>query len=169
MTRRTPRWSRLAWLALGLFGCAAAQLETVERVAQGPKAQEVFMVRSYFANSREPNFDEKRMWEDRIEERVSKYLREHPELQQATRYSDFRFWRQVAVGATRDEVRALLEEPDEETIDPALMGALARQHWPGLVRRAKEAWVYPPMWVIYFDDQGVVEMVRRVGRFDPND
>jgi hypothetical protein len=161
-------WGALAGLALGLVGCAA-RMESVERVAQGPKAQEVFIVRSYFANSREPNFDEKRMWEDRIEERVAKYLREHPELQQTTRYSDFRFWRQVAVGSTRDEVRALLEEPDEETIDPALMGALARQHWPALVRRAKEAWVYPPTWVIYFDDQGVVEMVRRVGRYDPND
>ena len=164
--------TRLAWLLVAVagLGCAATQSEVVERVSQGPKGEELFLLRTYLANGRAPNFDERRMWQDRIDERVSRYLREHPELERAERYSDFRFWRQVSVGATRDEVRTLLEEPDEETIDPALMGALAKRHWEGIQKRAAEAWLYPVSWVIFFDDKGtVVEMVRRVGRFSPSD
>ncbi|MEK7837284.1 MAG: hypothetical protein AAB328_04800, partial [candidate division NC10 bacterium] len=105
----------------------------------------------------------KRIWEDRLDDRVSRDLREHPEMERTTRYSDFRFWRQVGLGSARAEVRALLDEPDEETVDPALMAALARQHWLEISRRAREAWVYPLGWVIYFDEQGVTDVVRRLG------
>lgn len=159
---RTRRLALAGLMLLGGAGCAA-QMETVERSGQGPKAEALFLARSFLRNGREPTFDEKRMWEDRMDDRVSRYLREHPEMQQATRYSDFRFWRQVSIGSARGEVRALLDEPEEETIDPALMGALARQHWPEVSRRAREAWVYPLGWVIYFDDQGVTDVVRRIG------
>ena len=157
-------WVLAAFLALG----CASQLQTVERTQVGPKAQELFLVRSYLTVGREPNFDERRLWQDQIDERVTRYLREHPELEQASRYSEFRFWRQVMIGSTRAEVRTLLEAPDEETIDPALMGALAARHWPAMEKRAAEAWLYPPSWVIFFDGEGaVVDLVRRVGRLDP--
>src|SRR3990167_6597583 len=159
---RMRRLALAGLLLLGGAGCAA-QMETVERSGQGPKAEALFLARSVLRNGREPSFDEKRMWEDRMDDRVSRYLREHPEMQQTTRYSDFRFWRQVSIGSARGEVRALLDEPEEETIDPALMAALARQHWPEISRRAREAWVYPVGWVIYFDEQGVTDVVRRIG------
>jgi len=155
-------------LALAPLGCAV-NAPVVERVQQGPKAQELFTLRSYIANGREPNFDERRKWEDGLDERVSKYLREHPDLEQTTRYSDFRFWRQVVIGSTRDEVRTLLDAPEEETTDPALMASMARRHWSAMQRKVKEAWVYPPGWVIYFDGDTVVEITRKVGRFDPQE
>ena len=157
-----------ALCALALAGCASTlNPQIVERVPQGPKAQELFHYRSYLYNAREPSFDERRKWEDLLDDRVQKYLREHAEIEKATRYSDFRFWRQVVVGSSRDEVRTLLEEPDEQTIDPALMASMAQQHWPSMQARAKEAWVYPPGWVLYFDDEGVVDITRKVGKYSP--
>jgi hypothetical protein len=160
---------RLAWaaVALGALACVGA-LQVVEKVPQGPKAAELFYYRSYLFNNREPSFDERRKWEDLMDERVTKYLREHSELEQATRYSDFRFWRQVVVGSTRDEVRTLLDEPDEQTTDPALMASMAMQHWSTMQPKVKEAWVYPPGWVLYFDDDGAVsDITRKVGKYDP--
>jgi hypothetical protein len=152
---------RHAWLLLALVVVACAAPEVIERLSRGPRAEEILLARSLEVNNRPPSFDEKRYWEDRLDARISRYLREHPELQQTTRYSDFRFWKQVMPGSTREEVRVLLEEPDEKTIDPALMAALAAQHWPRIQRRATEAWVYPLGWVLYFDEKGVVEVVRR--------
>src|SRR5262249_23415025 len=89
-----------------------------------------------------------------------------PELEQSPRYLDVRFWRQVSAGAPRREVEVLLEEPQERTIDPALMAVLAERHWDEIGRKAKEAWVYYG-WVIYFDDAEVVDMVRRPGGCAP--
>jgi len=154
-------------LALSALGCLLAMPQVVERVPQGPKAQELFYYRSYLYNNREPSFDERRKWEDLLEDRVVKYLREHSELERDTRYSDFRFWRQVVIGSTRGEVRTLLDEPDEQTIDPALMASMAQQHWTSMQPKAKEAWVYPPGWVLYFDDNAIVDITRKVGKYDP--
>jgi len=161
---------RAVWLvmALGALACGVTT-QVVERVQQGPRAQDLFNYRSYMYNSREPNFDERRKWEDLTDERVSKYLRAHPELEQATRYSDFRFWRQVVVGSSRGEVRTLLDEPDEQTADPALMAAMGKQHWSAMQAKVKEAWVYPPGWVLYFDDEAVVEITRKVGKYESID
>ena len=157
-----------ALCALALAGCASTlNPQIVERVPQGPRAQELFFYRSYLYNNREPSFDERRKWEDVLDERVSKYLREHAEIEQTTRYSDFRFWRQVVVGSSRGEVRTLLDDPDEQTTDPALMAAMARQHWANVQGKAKEAWVYPPNWVLYFDEEGVVDITRKVGKYSP--
>lgn len=150
-----------AILLAGLAGCASVP-EVVERPGRGPRAQEVFYARSYLINGRPPNFDERRIWEDVLEARVSRYLREHRGIEQAPRYTDFRFWRQVSPGSPRDEVRALLDEPEEQSIDPAQMAVWAEQHWSQIQRRATEAWTYPVGWVLYFDDEGVVDMVRRV-------
>lgn len=148
-------------LALGAGGCATATSEIPERMGRGPRAEEMFYARVAAVNQREPNFDEKRQWKDRMDDRVFKYLREHPEIEQQTRYSDFRFWRQVSEGSTPGEVKALLDEPQEQTIDPARMGALAKSQWPDVRTKAKEAWVYPLGWILYFDDTGVVSMLRR--------
>jgi hypothetical protein len=142
-------------------GCATAGHDTVARTGLGPSAKELFVARSVMAYGRAPNFDETRRWLDRMDERVNRYLREHPEVELSDRYSDFRFFRQVTPGSTRGEVKILLEEPDERTVDSALMAVLAGRNWTTLQARAKEAWVYPGGWVLYFDDQAVVEITRR--------
>jgi hypothetical protein len=161
------RLPRLAVLALALaLGACAEKFETVEQTAQGPTALDILTARSQAMNGRDPSFDERRVWENRADLRIAKYLREHPELEQTPRYMEVRFWRQVAPGASRGEVEALLERPDERTIDPALMAALAERHWDDVGRTAREAWVYFN-WVIYFDDAAVVGMVRRISRLEP--
>jgi len=152
-------------VAVGLAACVGPT-ETVEQTPRGPTSLDVLAARSQAVNGREPTFDEKRIWEDQVDMRVSKYLRAHPELEQSPRYMEVRFWRQVAPGASRGEVEALLESPDERTIDPALMAVLGERRWDELGRKAKEAWVYYG-WVIYFDDSAVVGMVRRVSIFEP--
>jgi len=158
-------WSTRVALALVLLtasGCLSQiTKETAERMGRGPRATEVYFARAVSASGRRPSFDEKRMWEDRLDDRLTRYRREHPELEQTPRYSDVRFWKQVSEGATRDEVKALLEDPDEQTIDPAMMGALAEAHWSSIGAKAREAWVYPLGWVIFFDDTGAVDFIRR--------
>ena len=156
-------------LAALLVAACAGRLDTVEWTTRGPSAEEFFVTRSYVINGRAPSFDEKRRWESEVEERVYKYLREHPELEQTSRYTDFRFWWQITTGSTPAEVRVLLEEPQEQTIDPARMAALAERHWSEIQVKAKEAWVYGPAWVIYLDDASVVAMLHRVSGTAPRD
>jgi hypothetical protein len=155
----------IVFVALALTGCSV-QMDTYEQTPQGPTGLDVLTARSQTLNGRAPNFDEKRIWENRSDMRVEKYLREHPELQQSPRYMEVRFWRQVIPGAPREEVEVLLDEPQEETIDPAYMAVLAERHWDDLGRRVTEAWIYHG-WVIYFDDKAVVSTIKRVGRFEP--
>jgi hypothetical protein len=161
------RWARILPLVVAAgAGACADKLDKHEQTTQGPTALDVLTARSQAANGRDPSFDEKRVWEGQVEMRVAQYLREHPEMEQSPRYLELRFWRQVSPGASRREVLVLLEEPQEQTIDPAFMAVLADRHWDDVGPKAKEAWVYYS-WVIYFDDAAVVGMVRRVGRFEP--
>jgi hypothetical protein len=167
MMIRVPRPARVLALFLALAAVACAdKLETVEQTSKGPTAWDVLAARSVAVNGREPSFDEKRYSETRVEARIARYLREHPELEQSPRYTEFRFWRQVSPGATRREVEVLLEEPQERTIDSAFMSVLAERHWTEIERTATEAWVYYG-WEIYFDDASVVSMVRRVSSLEP--
>jgi hypothetical protein len=163
MNSSISRWLTLASfaVALGLGGCSTAGSDVPERMGRGPRAEEMFYAKISAASAREPNFDEKRQWKDQMDEKVFKFLREHPEMEQTTRYSEFRFWRQVAEGSTPSEVRVLLDEPLEQTTDPALMKMKAKAHWTQISNKAKEAWTYPLGWVLYFDDNGVVDMIRR--------
>jgi len=158
----------LAALALFATSCLAPP-QRLERTSRGPNAEEFFIMQSFAANGRAPNFDEKRVWQDQMDEKVFKYLREHPELESTSRYSEFRFWRQVAPGSTPGEVKVLLGEPREQTVDTALMASLGEQHWVAVRDSAKEAWVYPLGWVVFFDDKGVVDMLRRVSPLEMKD
>jgi hypothetical protein len=154
-----------SWLAAAVIlaaGCAATA-PTLERTSRGPSAEEFFVQQSVATNGRQPSFDEKRVWMNQMDDKVFKYVRDHPELEQTSRYTEFRFWRQVSPGSTPDEVKILLGEPREQTVDPALMSSLGEQHWVSLRTTAKEAWVYPLGWVVYFDDKKeVVDMLRKV-------
>jgi len=157
-------------VAAGVMAAACATPQpVVEQTTRGPIAREIQIARSFAANGRDMGWDEKRHYEEQLEEKVFKYLREHPDFQNETRYSTFRFWRQVSVGSTKEEVKLLLEDPDERTIDPALMASLARRHWSQVQGKAKEAWVYPLGWVLYIDDKAVVSMIRVRGRWDKDD
>ncbi len=161
-------WHVIA-VAMAAAACTAGKLDVVEVTPKGPSAEELHLARSYAINGRAPSFAEKRRWEAEVEERVFAYLRQHPELEQTSRYSDFRFWWQVTTGSTPAEVRVLLEEPAERTIDPARMAALAERQWTEVQVKAKEAWFYPPAWVIYFDDTSVVAIVHKVSSMAPRD
>lgn len=159
---RVTRWAILAVAGLSAAGCLSRPpAEVPEYIGRGPRAEEMFFARVAQRSDREPSFDEKRQFKDVMDERVYKYLRDHPEVEQQARYSEFRFWRQVSEGSTPGEVRALLDEPLERSIDPARMGAMAKVHWPDLRNKAKEVWLYPLGWMLYFDDKGVVAMLRR--------
>ena len=166
MNRPVSRWLIPAVLSvtLGVGGCGfwIPKTDIPERMGRGPRAEEMFYAKVSAASNREPNFDEKRQFKDQMDEKVFKYLRDHPEIEQTTRYSEFRFWRQVSEGSTPGEVRALLDEPLEQTTDPALMKMKAKVHWAQISTKAKEAWTYPLGWVLYFDDKGVTDMIRRV-------
>jgi hypothetical protein len=168
MMWRVPPIARLAALLLvaAVAGACVDKMQTVEQTTQGPTGLDVLTARTVALNGREPTFDEKRYWENAAELRIAKYLREHPELQQTPRYMEVRFWRQVTPGAPKEEVLVLLDEPQERTIDPALMAMHAEHHWLDLERKAREAWVYYG-WVLYFDDAAVVGMVRHVSRLEP--
>ena len=152
-----------------LVGACATPTPVIEQTTRGPIAQEVQIARSFAANGRDMGWDEKRHYEEELEENVFKYLREHPELQNENRYSTFRFWRQVSIGSTKEEVKVLLNDPEERTIDPALMASLARRHWSQVQGKAKEAWIYPLGWVLYIDDKAVVSMIRVRGQWDKHD
>lgn len=59
---------------------------------------------------------------------------------------------------TREEVLLLAGRPDAATSDAAAMEAGARQFWPDVSQRAKEMWVYPAGWRLYFDSDRLVDM-----------
>jgi hypothetical protein len=159
-----------ALAALGLVvGACMTPPPVLERTTRGPNAEEFFVQQSYATNGRPPSFDEKRIWQDQMDEKVKKYLREHPEIENTARYTEFRFWRQVAPGSTPAEVKVLLGEPREQTIDPDMMAFFGEQHWVAMRATAKEAWVYPLGWVVFFDDSGVVDMLRRVSPLEMKD
>jgi hypothetical protein len=157
----------LASVALFATSCGwFAPPPVTERTARGPSAEEFFIAQSQATNGRGPNFEEKRVWQDQMDEKVFKYLRQHPEIENTARYSEFRFWRRVTTGSTPGEVKVLLGEPRERTIDPDLMSVLGEDHWTAVRTTAKEAWVYQLGWVVFFDDKGVVDMLRKVTPLD---
>ena len=48
------------------------------------------------------------------------------------------------------------------------MAFYSEQHWVAMRATAKEAWLYPG-WAVFFDDSGVVEMLRRVSPLEMKD
>jgi len=163
---------RASWLAaivMLIAGCVTPEPK-LERTVRGPSAEEFFVQQSVATNGREPSFDEKGIWMNQMDEKISKYLRDHPELEQSPRYTEFKFWRQVTPGSKPGEVKVLLGEPREQTIDPALMSSLGEQHWTNLRATAREAWVYPLGWVVFFDDKSeVVDTLRKVSPLQVRD
>ena len=119
MCRLIRTSSRLAAVALLTTACSGDRADVLERTDRGPRAEEIFImpvVRRSTAGS--PTSTRSGVWQDQMDEKVFKYLREHPELEQPSRYSEFRFWRQVTNGSTPGEVSVLLDEPRERPSTP---------------------------------------------------
>lgn len=140
-------------------------MRTVEqRTTQGPSAEELWLLHMYALNGREPSFDEKRHWEDQIDDRIGQYLREHPGAASGLEVSSFRFYRRATVGMTKEQIMILLGPPLATTADPGEMEKLAKRYWPDIKPQAKEAWVYPLGWHLFFADNQVVEITQVLER-----
>ena len=136
-------------LALGaLAGCMTVE---IQRATEGPTAEEVYISRFVQGYGRTPTFDETTAFRTDLDQRVSTYLRQHPEVSRSPRVSQFTFQRRVAVGMTKEEVMLLMGPPAQATQEEKEMQAVARQFWPVIKPRAREMWVYPEGWQLYFD------------------
>jgi hypothetical protein len=111
---------------------------------------------------RAPSFEEKRHFEDDIDERIGRYLRENQEAANSLTVTSFRTLRQVTVGMDKAQVEILLGAPLTTTRDPAQMQTLARHHWPEIRDKTKpdEAWSYPFGWVVYFKGTRVADITQ---------
>jgi len=127
---------------LVLVACASYRTQE-QRTTQGPLAEDLWMTSVIMANGREPNFDERRHWNNQIEYRISQYLHKHPEAANSIDVSTFRFIRQVSVGQSAEQVVILLGPPSSKTTDEAEMEKLARGYWASIKGSASEVWVYP--------------------------
>ena len=147
-------------LALAVAGCYSWHVKE-QRTTEGPLAEDIWTMKVLIANGREPNFDERRRWDNAMEQKIGQYLREHPEAANSMDVSTFKFIRQVSVGQSSDQVLILLGPPMSRTADQAEMEKLARQFWPAVKEgEPTEAWVYPSGWRIYLKDKTVVDITQ---------
>jgi hypothetical protein len=157
-----PDVKRIAVVALALIvaGCYMGRVKE-QRTTEGPLAEDIWTMKVLMANGREPNFDERRRWDNAMEQRIGQYLREHPEAANSIDVSTFKFIRQVSVGQTSEQVLILLGPPMARATDQAEMEKLARQFWPAVKEgEPTEAWVYPSGWRIYIKDRTVVDITQ---------
>lgn len=154
---------RLALLGvlLGALGCAPRPTVSVQRATEGPAAEEVYRARFAQGYGRLPTFDESSAWRDDLDRRVGDYLVKHPEVATSPRASQFRFQRRVTLGMTREEVTLLVGTPDATTTEQDVMKLAAEHFWPEIGRRAREMWIYPPGWQLYFDGERLVDVTAR--------
>ena len=157
---------RVAVALLFLAGCAVLLPPIDQRTTQGPTAAEFWTARVMTQTGRAPSFEEKRHFEEEIDERISRYLRENESAANSLTVMSFRSLRQVTVGMDKQQVEILLGAPVTTTRDPAQMQSLARHHWPDVRDRAKpdEAWTYPFGWVVYFSNSRVADITQYLPR-----
>ena len=150
----------LAVGALGIFlsGCAVFTVD--QRATEGPTAVDVWKERFKLENGTGPSFSETQGFEEQKDAQVREFLRNNPEVGNSYRATTLRLFRQVMAGMTKEEVTLLLGKPQDMTNDAARMEVLARRWWPAVKENAKEAWVYPGGWTLYFDGNAVTDMTR---------
>jgi hypothetical protein len=158
------KFPAVALAALLLLGCAKWGPPLEQRTTQGPTARQFWMLRMSMANSREPSLDERRHWEDQLDERISRYLVQHPEAANSLHVSTFRFSKQVVTGMSKEQVLILLGPPDAVTADQALMEKAARRYWKEMEGNVTEAWAYPLGWSFFFTGQKLVDMTQYLER-----
>src|SRR2546427_12795361 len=116
-------------LVLLLAGCFAYRTKE-QRTTGGPMAEDIWTMKVMMANGREPNFDERRRWDNAMGQKIGQYLRQNPESANSVDVSTFRFIRHVSVGQTSDQVLILLGPPLARVTEPAEVEKLARPYWP---------------------------------------
>ncbi len=156
----TFRLLALVAIPMVLIGCGTLRKPVEQRTTQGPTAEQFWTYRMVLANGRAPNFDERRHWQNDIDDEIGRYLRAHPDAANSLEISTFRFYRRATVGMTKEQIVILLGPPETTTTDSAEMEKLARQHWPAIKARAKEAWTYPLGWRFYFAGDRVVDITQ---------
>jgi len=156
------RASILLACVLLVGGCAwLAKARTEEqRTTQGPTAQQMFNLRILNESGREPTFEEKRRWDEQIEQQIAAYLREHPEKANDLDVSTFKFLRQSTVGMDKDQIQILLGPPIAVSSDQAHLEQLARRYWPLIQGRATEVWIYPVGWNLFFSGPRLVDITQ---------
>jgi hypothetical protein len=160
---KRPRVAVVLWL---LAGCAVLLPPIDQRTSQGPTASEFWTVRVMQQTGRSPSFEEKRHFEEELDERIGRYLREHEAAASSLTIMSFRSLRQVTVGMDKAQVEILLGAPLTTTRDAAQMQNFARHHWPDIRDKTKpdEAWSYPFGWVVYFSNSRVVDITQYLSR-----
>jgi hypothetical protein len=160
---KRPRVALVLWL---LAGCATILPPIDQRTTQGPTAAELWTARVMQQTGRAPSFEEKRHFEEEIDERIGRYLRDHEDAASSLTVMSFRSLRQVTVGMDKAQVEVLLGAPLTITRDAAQMQSLARHHWPEIRDKAKpdEAWSYPFGWVVYFSNSRVADITQYLSR-----
>jgi hypothetical protein len=164
MLARVRRLRVLLVLLLVLGGCATFQPTIDQRTTQGPTAVEFWTVRVMQQTGRAPSFEEKRHFDEQMDDRISRYLREHEEAASSLTLMSFRSLKQVTVGMDKGQVEILLGAPVTTTRDPAQMQNFARHHWPEIRGKADEAWSYPHGWVVYFSKSRLVDITQYLPR-----
>jgi len=144
-----------------MTGCSIPLETKDQRTTQGPTADEFWMTKMLASNGRYPSFEEKRHFQDELDERIAKYLREHAEVASDPLTAPaFRNLHQVTAGMQKGQVEVLLGPPFSTSDDAQQMANWARRHWPEIRGRADEAWGYPYGWIFYFHKGKIVEITQ---------
>ena len=157
----------LVLIVVGVMLAACASARVVEqRTTQGPSAEQLWMWRVMVANGREPSFEERRYWEDRMTLAIDDYLRRHPEFANSLQVSTFRFLRQTEVGMSNEQILILLGPPLAVTADAGQIEKAARRYWAQIQGNATEAWAYPLGWTFYFAGPRLIDITQYQGPAD---
>lgn len=156
----TLRWLVLVGAALLFSSCAIVNPPTAQRTTQGPPAEEMWAYRVALQNGRTPTYEERQRWDADISRRLDAYLREHPEAANSPDVTVFRFWRQPAIGMSKEQLLLLLDAPVLVTQDQDAMSQLAGKFWPLLQGNVTEAWAYLDGWQFYFAGSRVVDILQ---------
>jgi hypothetical protein len=143
-------------------GCLARRMAVEQRSTQGPTARQMLNVRVMAESGREPTFEEKRQWDSQVEDKISAYLRQHPDKANALDVSTFRYLRQVSVGQDKEQVLILLGAPVSVSGDQGQMEKIARGYWSAIKGNATEVWVYPLGWNLFFAGPKLIDITQYI-------
>jgi hypothetical protein len=150
-------------LAVGLAllaaaGCGAFARDEVQRVTEGPTAEDIFAARFAAGYKRQPTFDETTSFRAEMDQRIADYFARRPDIAATPRASQLRSARRVSVGMVKDEVLLLAGEPMAGTRDTAQMRDAAKDFWPAVQGRAQEMCTYPGTWQFFFNGDQLVDL-----------
>jgi hypothetical protein len=151
-------WRPVLFVLLAAAGCLMSSEPVVYRAAEGPRADDIFNERFVRSYGRVPTFEETFVWREELNQAIATYFVKHPDVAISPRSQHFRLHRRVALGMSKEEVMVLVGRPAAATSDPKAMEMGAKQFWPEVRLRAKEMWLYPPGWRLYFDDDRLVDI-----------